>query len=389
MNLRFKALIGSLLASTLCLTACSDTRILEDLGFLHTIGFEFAEGKGPLENNNLLVTFRVMKAEADGKKGSETLTIIATSGIEAKTYVSRQTNNLLVSGQFRSVLFSSEYARTGIWNDVDTLIRDPTIGPRVRLAVVEGSVHDFLKSDFAEHPDVGQYIDLLLEKEEQVNIVAESNLHIFLRDILDDGVDPVIPILKLGDNEIIVDGIAIFDDDRFVQKIIPKRAMYFFFMNKNFTAGELSVKLPRPDRERKDLILLSRVNNKRKIVIDTSDQNQIKAHISMKIKASLSEYVGENDISEKKYLEVLETELAAYIKNETEKMVQELQQVKADPIGIGQYVRNKLSAKQWEELDWQQIYPNIKVSTSVDVTIKNIGSIKAGKRFKKQLPKDN
>jgi spore germination protein len=50
-----------------------------------------------------------------------------------------------------------------------------------------------------------------------------------------------------------------------------------------------------------------------------------------------------------------------------------MQQAKTDALGIGRYVRNSLSYKEWTSLNWREVYPQIEVECHVKVTIKDYG----------------
>ncbi|GAA0359955.1 Ger(x)C family spore germination protein [Bacillus horti] len=364
----------------LLLSGCADVRILEELGFIHSAGYEYAEGKGENDRNNLLVTFKVLKAEETGGKGNETLTTVANSGKEARTRLDRQTNNQLVSGQFRSALFADEYARKGVWDIVDTLVRDPTIGKRSRIVVIEGSPHEILQAEFSQHPDVGHYIDQMLDKEEKANKIPNCNLYIFSRDLFDLGIDPVVPLLKIGKKSLIINGIGIFRDDRYVSKINPIDVPYFYFMKKNFKGGDLNLTIQHDGAEEQEIILLSNLISKRKIKVQRGQGDQIKVNIELNVMGSLLEYIGKLDITVDGNVHILEEAVAREVEKSAQKVVELLQSNGADSLGIGMYVRNSMTAKEWKELDYKKQYPTIDVSVQAKVVIKNIGISKSGTR---------
>ncbi|WP_269758130.1 hypothetical protein [Thalassobacillus sp. C254] len=47
--------------------------------------------------------------------------------------------------------------------------------------------------------------------------------------MINDGVEPVATLVKVGENEIIMDGTALFKGDQYVSKIDPKKSNIFFF----------------------------------------------------------------------------------------------------------------------------------------------------------------
>lgn len=83
-------------------SGCEDERILEELGVIHTIGYDINDGE---EEEKLRVTMKLPKAgELEGAE-SETLTMEAASSRDARHQLSRQTSRELVGGQMRVALF--------------------------------------------------------------------------------------------------------------------------------------------------------------------------------------------------------------------------------------------------------------------------------------------
>ncbi|WP_216828152.1 Ger(x)C family spore germination C-terminal domain-containing protein [Alkalihalobacterium elongatum] len=56
-----------------------------------------------------------------------------------------------------------------------------------------------------------------------------------------------------------------------------------------------------------------------------------------------------------------------------EVIIKTMQQLNADSIGIGRYVRNSISYKEWRQIDWREVYPNIHVTCNVEAEIRDFG----------------
>src|SRR5690606_31122655 len=110
-------------ALMLSLTGCGDQRILEDLGFIHTYGFDVVE-QDQDENEPIelyRITANIPKANREGREKQETLSTMAITVKEARIKMSAKTELSLVSGQLRNTLFGTEFAKKGIWRHIDTL----------------------------------------------------------------------------------------------------------------------------------------------------------------------------------------------------------------------------------------------------------------------------
>ncbi|MGO4376540.1 Ger(x)C family spore germination C-terminal domain-containing protein, partial [Paenibacillus sp. MCAF20] len=98
-----------------------------------------------------------------------------------------------------------------------------------------------------------------------------------------------------------------------------------------------------------------------------------RVQIRMVVKGSVLEYVGALKIGEDQDRHKLEKLVAEYVTLQAKKLIANMQQHKADSLGIGKHVRNSMSYAEWKSLNWDEVYPRIEVSCSTEVVIKNYG----------------
>ena len=362
------------------LSGCGDQRLLEQLGFSQTISYDLVdENNGNGENdedtkNKLKITISLPKVNTEsGKIERELLTDNAPTSKEARIILASQTELMLVSGQLRNTLFGVKLAEQGLWEHIDTLLRDPSISPRLKITVVDGSAHDLLVKDYPAHPRTGLYIDHLLKKEADAQTIPKINLHEFTRDYFDDGIDPVVPIIKDNGKHISLDGIALFREDRYITKIKPDQALIFAMMRAGFTRGEISIDLAETGRENEH-IMFGSIIGKRKIKASSNIENDhYRVDINMNIKGSVLEYIGDLHLDSDKDRKKLEGLISKYITDEAQTMIDTMQENNVDSIGLGRYIRNSLTYKEWSSLNWDEVYPNIEVHCHAKVVIKDYG----------------
>jgi spore germination protein len=368
--------IAIVLLAAFLLSGCGDQRILEKIGFTHTTSYDLAPKKEGQTEDELIISISIPKADTEGKLARETLTTIAKSSKEARINLSRQSELILVSGQLRNTLFGLSLAKKGLWEHIDTLVRDPLIAPRVKVTIVNGSATDLLTREFPNHPRTGQYIDRLIEKESKTQALPKVTLYEFTRDLFDDGIDPVAPIVKGSDLNAVIDGVAIFNEDRYVMKIDPKEALFFALLRDDFQQGQLSLDLPSKGGDQKDLAMFSNVIGNRHVKVHKQGNGKFAVDIKITVQGSLLEYIGKLDLSDDKAKHELESRMSEYISKQAEAIIKKIQKNKADSIGIGTYVRNSMSYKQWKEMDWRKVYPQVEVHCSTKIKIKDYGKFK-------------
>lgn len=369
-------LLISVSLAAMLLTGCGDRRILEELGFIQTAAYdEVKKTENGKETQYLHVTVNIPVAQPDAKNAREVLSTVSKSIKKARIELSRQTDEILVSGQLRNTLFGLDLAKSGMWSYIDTLLRDPSVGHRVKVTVVNGNAHHLLSREYSLHPRIGEFMDQLLEKESRSQTVPETTVYHFARDYFDDGIDPVVPIVREGDEAVFIDGIALFRDDKYVTKLNPDDALLFAFLRGDFKQGDLSLDIP--DGGHTELIMFSSLVSNRKIQVERGKQaRDYKVTIEVEISGSVLEYMGELDITKPENQKLLEKRMSAYLTKEGQRIIDKMQTSKVDSLGIGKFVRNKMRYKEWKAIDWHEEFPKVEVKSKVVIGIKDYGKFK-------------
>ncbi|MFB9328804.1 Ger(x)C family spore germination protein [Paenibacillus aurantiacus] len=366
----------ALTCAALLLAGCRDEKIIERMGFTRTVALDLPDGEE--DKTKLKVTISIPKSEPANAR--IVLTTIAQSNKEARIMFSRQNNRQIVSGQLRAVLFGEQLAKDGLWKNIDTFVRDPSIGSKVNVIVVNGNANALLQRNYKQFPSTGEYIEDLVRTERGATEIPLSNLHTFTRDYFDDGIDPVAPLIKEGKEALALDGIALFRDDVFVMRVEPQKSLLFNFMHKNFVTGEVVMALPIQEGEQQR-IMLSFVASNRKIKIRHAKTirggEDIQVHFHLKIRGEVLEYHGKLNLQKTPDQKELEKRMKAYVESETMHLLEKMQQLRIDPLGIGQHVRNRMTFAQWKKLDWREMIPDLKIRVTADVKIKDIGKLQS------------
>ncbi|KAF9142052.1 hypothetical protein BGX30_003439 [Mortierella sp. GBA39] len=281
---------------------------------------------------------------------------MAESGKKAKMIFDRQNNRRLVNGQLRQVVFGERLARKGVWSNMDTLTRDPSIGSRLHIIVAESDPHHILiRNDYPQGPTAGEYLDTLIRTEAKSGEIPDTTLYTFTRDYYDDGIDPVATILKEEKDSLSIDGIALFKNDQYVGKIDADDRMFFALLHHGVRAGDLNVSI-QTDRNAEEQATLEYLSSKRRIkVLSTRD------------------ILEGRPIQKRTDQRKLEAELEKTINRKCQKLIDHMQEKKSDPMGIGQYVRNSIPHSVWKQLKWEEVFSKADISVHVDVKIRDYG----------------
>ncbi|CAH1222248.1 hypothetical protein PAECIP111893_04835 [Paenibacillus plantiphilus] len=358
-----------LLVLLIFLAGCGDQRILERTGFIQSTSYDL------LPNGRVKFSISLPKADPEIKVSREFLTTVALSGKEARIKLARETNLMLVSGQLRTTLFGLSIARAGLWDHMDTLLRDPTISEQAKIVIVNGDAHELLQKNYKEYPRTGQYVDRLVEKEATGHTIPLTTLYSFTRDYHDDGIEPVAPIVKDAGQNIVVDGVALFHGSSYVDKIKADDSLIFAFLRGNFKHGEISVDLTKDTKESKTA-MLSSLASKRKVDVRHETNGRTTVNMQVSVKVSVMEYVGKFRLSNDAQRHTLEQQISEIMTNRAARLIKFLQEKKIDSIGAGIYVRNSMSYRAWKKLNWYEEFPNVNLQCKVKVKIKDYGFLR-------------
>ncbi|WP_026701945.1 Ger(x)C family spore germination protein [Salibacterium aidingense] len=352
------------------LTGCSDRHVIEQVGFVNTLGFDKEENS---EEDEILLTGVVPQIAPEAGNDRELLTTITSSEEQGILDLGRQSNREIENGQLRNILFGSELAEEGIKENIITMNRDPIFGTRAQVVVVNGQANQLLSQPYTQHPEASQYIDRLLKKESRLKNVPETRIHQFTRDLYDDGVDPVTAVIKQGNDKVVLDGIGLFKNDQYVDKVDPSEARIFFFLIGNSSSGAVNLNLSQ-EEENPVEALFNAIHHTSSITVkNPSDPEALEIVIEIKVKGALLEYDGSLDLGDNKDLNKLKSQLGASIERRCENLVKLLQDNEVDSAGLGKSVRNRLSYNEWKKLNWQETYPDVPITIKVDTKINNTG----------------
>ncbi|WGU94018.1 Ger(x)C family spore germination protein [Paenibacillus dendritiformis] len=355
---------------SLSLTACRDQNILEQIGFIRSIAFDSA-GQTPEGEQLLEVTISIPKSNQQEKL---TLSTVARTAKEARMRFNRQNNRKLVNGQMRNILFGLEVTRKGTWRHLDTLLRDPSVGSKIHIVIVDGKAKELLETSYPHYPTTGEYIDKLLHSVIESSMIPEVSMYSFIRDLFDDGIDPVAPVMKANPETLEVAGIALFRGEQYVGQIPAPKGLLLSMLRSSSPNGEMMFQLE-GEGGKKEHVMLGSMSNKRTVSVYHRNGRDLEIRVDLEIGGSVLEYTGKLSSRHDENQRRLERLMSEYVKKEAEEMIRSVQEKKVDPFGFGQYARNRIGFKAWKALDWHETFPDVKVTVNPKVRIKESGKM--------------
>lgn len=278
----------------------------------------------------------------------------------------------------RTILIGEELAREGVAPMLDLFTRFPLNRLSAMPVVTRGEAHKVIDTD----APIEKFPSEMVRELCFLNMRNPRSLKTFIDSILDEGVDPFLPIASVSDNvpqdwkgaitNIKLDGLAIFKKDKLVGMMDKAPADALILAMGEANEPEVMIKAP---RGKGDMFIKLNENNSSlhpKIV-----NGKVSVTIQMYAKGVLVD--NESDYGDRREKEILNLNEAVHrkIKEDIEEGVRLVQKkFKADILGIGRSIHRQLP-KEWDKIKdrWEVLYPDVQVSVEPHVIIENVGIV--------------
>ncbi|WP_157796271.1 Ger(x)C family spore germination protein [Bacillus xiapuensis] len=269
------------------------------------------------------------------------------------------------AGRINSVVINRKLAKEGILHIVDSFSRDPFIGRDVHLAIIKDTSEEILKYKYPNAVLSSRYLDDLLDQGLQ-DIIPKTNLHSFLSQYDGMGQDPFLPLLDLREEHIHFEGLALFKNDQYVDSISYKESYLFKLLYEKSREGLYNIRM-----DDGSYLTIENVRTKVKYNVHGT-KKQPKVEIRLSLLGEIKDASGKS-LHQKERMKKVEEQWRKETKKNAEKLVQKFQELKIDPLGIGEKVRSR--QRQFRMAEWESLYPTVPISISVKVRTIDTGIV--------------
>lgn len=340
------------------LTGCVEKEVLDDINLITALAFDSAE------DNKILGTVNYNVYLQDQPVEDKQMVHQSELSRELIEDMQKQSSHPLVLGKLQIVLFGDSLVKSGINEQVDTLQREPSISERLLLVVARGEAKDILGADFSPLGASEFLTNLILHNKTELD-VPRSNLHLFLHQYYSKGQDPYLPILKRTGNNIKIDGLALFHNEKFVDEIPNDKLFFFKVLSDQYTNGSHRLVLP----ESKEQAGIKSISSSRKFKLIST--NPCKIEISIRIEGFITEYTG-NKITQKTINEAEKT-FEEEINKETLALFEQFKEHKIDPLGIGNEIESR--SRNFKIDEWRDKIADLQIDVKSKAIITETGVI--------------
>ncbi|WP_240795577.1 Ger(x)C family spore germination protein [Aquibacillus halophilus] len=353
------------------LIGCVPTKQIEKLGIVTSYGADLLED-GSIGNTLLYSQF-----DPNIKEPVQTAESQAHSYEGAIDAANLKTNYKLVTGQIRTKVFGKELAKTGIVRLLSTHFRDASEPATLYIAVSDTTAKDVLTS--TTEVDLSKFLYNLIDNNRKREILPKSDLIDFLHKYDDVGIDPVQPLITIEKKRPVIDSIALFQDDIYVDSLSPEETFLIKLTTEKFKAGTHEITLPKEpfkedigydtDKSDKETIhfVLNEIRSKSKVKLD--DTEKLSYTVEIKLVSRLIEISEPLIIEDEKTIKKIEKHSSEHFTKQLEEMMEKLKELNVDPIGFGKIYDEETRNKKLTNKEWRDLYPTIDVKFNVKVEI--------------------
>ncbi|MDO7487284.1 hypothetical protein Q5O89_18655 [Peribacillus frigoritolerans] len=157
------------------LCSCAQPRVVDEVNMSQAIGYDI------LKNDNVEGMFVIPIFQQDKMGKYQILSGTSTTTSDVQAVVSKKADKPVLLGQTRIILFSEKMVREiGMTELTDYLYREPQLGNRVILAIVEGKVKNVINSKPPnKNVNIGIFLSDLINQQIETGNGPETNLHLF------------------------------------------------------------------------------------------------------------------------------------------------------------------------------------------------------------------
>lgn len=381
------AVILSLLIN-ICLAGCWNSRELNTLAFITSIGFDKTD-------NGILLTIQVLnpRAIAAQKPINESAVVVFTEEgkdpIEMIRKMITQSSRKLNGTHLRTVVFGEAFAKEGISDVLDLLSREHQFRTDVYFAIAKGSTANEILNTLARmetNPSEKLYNSIKSSNEIWAGTKSEKSISL-INAIISDGMDPVLTGIELTEHSktnsttelleeiknspLKIADLAVFQNDKFIGWLNEDESKGF-----NFIIGNVQGTMGHIENQSVGKIAFEITDVKSKQVVSFENGKPV-INVNVDIKANIESASTRLDITKEENIKIIEKFAEKEVTGFCIESINKAQKkFSSDVFGFGEVIHRHYP-KQWESLkdDWNSTFKDLPVKVNVKLEIDRTGII--------------
>lgn len=288
------------------------------------------------------------------------------SMVEAWTEVQAATVRNIFFGQIRAVILSEEIARNNLRDVLDFIGRFPMLPPNTHVLISKEDPGELMDLDNPDNYSPGNYIDFYFQSPHSRSLAIPTTLWQVNSFVDKRTSDPFLPVIKsLPDDKYLIGGTALFSRNRMAGEL-SRDETEILALIRGTDIGYLTVPLGE-----KEHAGLSDIRSTTSITPRLRLGNELSFDVDVNAHGGLLESYPHRRIGWQEKTDI-ERNAEALMKREIETLISKFQELNTDPVGFGEKLRINYP-REWENIDWHQIYPDAVITVRATFTVKETG----------------
>ncbi|KGR78834.1 Ger(x)C family spore germination protein [Ureibacillus manganicus] len=352
----------------LLLFGCADPKILERISLAVLIGYDVESA----DKVTATVALRSVNQELQSIVSIASQTDETSKGTRIKA--SLDSTKKIVAGQARVILLGSKLAEAGITQALHTTKMNSEMSSGLYFAIVDGEAGPLIERKYENISDIGQHIFYLLEHNIEEQYTVSSTLHETVRDSYSPFIDLALPLIVQDEDDVHISGLAIFNGDKMVGKLVGNEPFYVVLVKEKYNAGSIQVIIPGAPLKKlsNDIpdqlaIAIDSIFSNRKVKLVNKDTPEFE--LDIKVEGRVLEIHSSITTEDFNVMEILEKEVEKEFKKEIDKIIKKTQELNSDILGFGEVYKANVGTKNVDKKKWKELYPKIKVNANITVEL--------------------
>lgn len=366
-----RKVVAILFIGILLLTGCWDQQLLKDDRLAYVIGYDLVNDS-KIQSTTVLLKVSGMPGEKN--EYSEVHTATGFTSRHTRDITDREVPGRFSASKLRMILIGENMARQGIYPLLDVYYRDPKSALNSKIAVVQGTANGMIFPK-AKNTHINGEFNRLVRSGEIRTIVPPVNLELICTQMLDPGEDFAVPYLRSHGQSPVIEGIALFNDDKLTGTLNSEDSLIYLLMKDKLSkTASLTLKVEENENETPyNYIALDFQKLNRKLKVKVEGYKQIKVALDLSVKVTAIEYPKDH-LYLNQTLEKLDRKLSEDLTKRAVSVVKQMQEHNHDGLGIGRRII-AYHPNAWSKLNWEEDYPHIEIIPKVTVEIVNHGIV--------------
>ncbi|GGA23218.1 Ger(x)C family spore germination protein [Psychrobacillus lasiicapitis] len=360
-----------LILTIICLAGCADKELkvpLEDVGLLGILAFDY------IDEDSYKLSAAMPQFLPEAKENTQIFSV--TTDFVSKGIVEIETvsDKKVVLNQLRVVVFNEEFARNGdVQKVIRHLYRNAEVGNKVLVAIVKENGEEILKESYPDKPSINLYLNDLLQPSINTAFMPNTNIHDFVYTQTNPVFDTIVPLLEKQEGKIEIDGVALFKKDNMIEELLPREGLIIQALLGEKNLAPLNLTLDKG--EEKEELMIDLIKNKVKMKSNKSIESP-KLFINLKMEGTLIEYKGyrEDELTTLASITKLEKDIDEQIEKDIEELLEDLKELKVDPVGLTENFRMYYKGN-WDREMTEKIISKLEVDIKVTTRINSTGTL--------------